>query len=308
LGLQEDFWLEFDRYMEMERGLGSTFFFLPFKNYAGKRHSSSAPKLRAAPYDVFAIKPELLKLVENGCEVGLHGIDAWQGLQEARTEMERIKEATGRSVVGIRMHWLYFDKESPKTLEEAGFPYDSTFGYNDAVGFRAGTAQAYCPTSAKRLLELPMNIQDTALFYPGRMHLSETEAWHSCRQVIESAKLFGGALTVNWHTRSLSPERLWGDFYAGLLKQFQDQGAWFGTAEEIVMWFRKRRALRFDQVHITEDGVDLKIEGSDPACHPPFLVRVHRPQAGRPANSTNDSPAVCSDIVWKGQTELSTAI
>ena len=40
----------------------------------------------------------------------------------------------------------------------------------------------------------------------------------------------GGALTVNWHTRSLSPERLWGDFYKELLAEIQTHRVWFGTA------------------------------------------------------------------------------
>lgn len=308
LGLQKDFWLEFDRYMEIEKGLGSTFFFLPFKNRPGKRQSGSAPKRRAAKYDVLAIKPELHKLMQHGCEVGLHGIDAWHGPQEARTELSRIREVTPQSEVGIRMHWLYFAEESPRALEEAGFSYDSTFGYNDAVGFRGGTAQAFCPMSVDTLLELPLSVQDTALFYPSRMNLSEPEAQESCQQVIEFTSLFGGALTVNWHTRSLSPERLWGDFYASLLKQIQHKGAWFGTAGEIVTWFRMRRALRFDQVRRAEDGLYLKITGANPGDHPPFLVRIHHPQSGRSMESMGPSPAIYSDVVWNGEAELRIAL
>ena len=30
-----------------------------------------------------------------------------------------------------------------KNLEEAGFLYDSTMGYNDAIGYWAGTSQIY---------------------------------------------------------------------------------------------------------------------------------------------------------------------
>jgi hypothetical protein len=303
LGLREDFWLEFDRYVEIEKGLGSTFFFLPFKNHPGRLSTGSAPKHRAAKYDVMAIEPELRKLMEHGCEVGVHGIDAWQSPQEGRTELRRIRDVTRRSEVGIRMHWLYFSEESPTALEAAGFSYDSTFGYNDAVGFRGGTAQAFCPTNAGTLLELPLSVQDTALFYPRRMNLSETEARESCQQVIEMTSFFGGALTINWHTRSLSPERLWGDFYAALLKQVQDKGAWFGTAEDIVTWFRMRRALRFEQVRNAEGGLYLKIKGSKPGNYPPFLIRVHHAQPGKPMSSMGPSAAIHSDVVWNGEFE-----
>src|SRR5439155_25937613 len=117
----------------------------------------------------------------------------------------------------VRMHWLYFSEDSPRILEEAGFSYDSSFGYNNTVGFRAGTSQAFCPLTAQSLLELPLTIQDTAMFYPAHLNLHEAEALDSCRRLIESASRFGGALTVNWHTRSLSPERLWGDVCRRLL-------------------------------------------------------------------------------------------
>jgi hypothetical protein len=278
LGLLDDFWLEFDRYMEIERELGSTFFFLPFKNVAGRLGPTPAPRCRAGKYDLAEIKEQVLDLVNNGCEVGLHGIDAWQDLQSAQSEQSRIREVTGQSDVGVRMHWLYWNEDSPETLEDAGFTYDSTFGYNDAIGFRAGTTQPFCPLGAERLLELPLNIQDSAMFYSDRMMLSETEALNACRDLIHSMSSLGGVLTVNWHTRSLSPERLWGDFYARLLKEIQTRRVWFGTAHEIVEWFRKRRALRFDSVEFGDAGVRVALSGLDRGPKSSFALRIHHPQ------------------------------
>lgn len=308
LGLQDDFWLEFDRYVQIEKGLGSTFFFIPFKNLQGVRGSGAAPEQRAAKYDVTEIKDQVRELLEHGCEVGLHGIDAWHDSQKARTELSRICEVTGQSKVGVRMHWLYFAEGSPKALEEAGFSYDSTFGYNDAVGFRGGTTQAFCPAVAEDLLELPLNIQDTAMFYPSRMNLSEAEALDSCKELIEFTSVFGGALTVNWHTRSLSPERLWGDFYLRLLKQIQNKRVWFGTAEEIVTWFRKRRALRFEQVRLADHSLRVKMTGPAPDSEPAFLVRTYHSKSGSPVDSVPATPTpTYSDMPWKGETELEIA-
>lgn len=64
--------------------------------------------------------------------------------------------------------------------------------------------------------------------------------------IIENAAEFGGVVTVNWHDRSIAPERCWGDFYVGLLDELKRGGAWFATAGETVAWFRKRRAATFD--------------------------------------------------------------
>ena len=276
LGLRDDFWLEFDRYMEIEKQLGSTFFFLPFKNVPGTLGIESAPKSRAAKYDVARISEQVAKLVENDCEVGLHGIDAWQNLECAQSERNRIRQITGKSEFGIRMHWLYWKETSPEILEEAGFTYDSTFGYNNAIGFRAGTTQPFCPLGAESLLELPLNIQDSAMFYCDRMGLSEDKALNACKELLQS--MSGGVLTVNWHTRSLSPERLWGEFYAALLKEIETHRVWFGTAQQIVGWFRKRRALRFDSVCFEENSVRVALSTADGRPEQSFTVRVHHPR------------------------------
>lgn len=305
LGWKDDFWLEFDRYMEIEKGLGSTFFFIPFKNDAGTRGSDPAPKRRAAKYDLAEIRGCLRELVEQRCEIGLHGIDAWQAPTKAQAEVSRIGEVAGQPPVGVRMHWLYFSEESPKMLEEAGLSYDSTFGYNDGVGFRAGTSQAFRPIGVKELLELPLGVQDTALFYPGRMHLSEGEAMVVCKNLMKSMELFGGVLVVNWHTRSLSPERLWGEFYTELLNQIRQHRVWFATAQQIVSWFRTRRAARFDGVEFAEDVVSVRMSGLPIEAHPPLLLRVHYPNAslGGPV-STAASTHFRLDTALSGETEL----
>ena len=306
LGLIEDFWLEFDRYMEIEKGLGSTFFFIPFKNYPGTRNSQPAPKRRAAKYDLLTIKKEIRALIDNGCEVGLHGVDAWQGTEQARTELSRIQEVTRQPNAGVRMHWLYWADTSPKALEEAGLSYDSTFGYNDAVGFRAGTAQAFCPLGGESFIELPLIAQDTALFYPDRMGLSETEAMDSCRQLIRQALLFGGVLTINWHTRSLSPERLWGDFYQEFLNEIKEHRVWFRTAGHAVRWFQSRRALQFERVQFVEDGLQLKVSlpTFEPG-QPPFTLRIHHPMVNGAVETDTGTQCPYADIPWKGEAELS---
>jgi len=307
-GWLPDFWLEFDRYREIEKGCGSTFFFLPYKNRPGEQLSGPAPKRRAAKYDLAEFKEELQGLAGSGCEIGLHGIDAWLCAKKGREERSRILEMTGQSEVGVRMHWLYFAADSPKALEEAGFSYDSTFGYNDAVGFRGGTAQAFCPPRAENLLELPLNIQDTAMFYPDRMNLREMEALDSCKRMIQFASIFGGALTLNWHTRSLSPERLWGDFYLRLLEELRTYRVWFATGAEIVRWFRNRRALRFDRAEFAENRWRLQLAGTPLDGQPSFVVRTYQPKLAHTRRIA--PPALAppySDTPWKGETVLEIA-
>jgi hypothetical protein len=190
------------------------------------------------------------------------------------------------------MHWLCYDEAAPARLEAAGYAYDSTSGYNDAVGFKAGTAQAFRPLAASRLLELPLHIQDTALFFPKRLHLGEDEAALRCQAIWQSVERHGGVLTVLWHERSLAPERQWGDFYARLLEILRGRSTWFGTARDVVQFFRRRRALTLGEP--TFDGRSVLVpvhddyEGSPEGPAP--CVRVHVPGTGKGRRKYVDVP------------------
>jgi hypothetical protein len=301
VGLAEDFWLEFDRYTHIEKGLGSTFFFIPFKGRAGGSNSGPAPDGRAAKYDVGSLTQQLYRLIKNGCEVGLHGIDAWRNSESACSESSRIREVTGNREIGVRMHWLYWNNDSAKAIERAGLKYDSTCGYNDAIGFWAGTTQPFSLWNAESLLEVPLNIQDTALFYPDRMALSENEALNACKELIHRTSLFGGVLTLNWHTRSLSPERLWGDFYLQLLQQIQKYRVLFGTVMQVEEWFRARRALRFECVRFNSTGVHVSFSKVVPHSGPPFVIRVHLPRPTGASSAPCMNEDTYQDVEWNGK-------
>jgi hypothetical protein len=247
LGLSKDFWQEFgERYLELEKGLASTFFVIPFQNRAGKTLQGQAPHFRAARYGASDIAGSIRTLIASGCEVGLHGIDAWLNSADGRKELEEIRRLTGVHEIGVRMHWLYFDQRSPSVLEEAGAAYDSTIGYNETVGYRAGTSQVFKPLGVRELLELPLHVMDTALFYPAHRGLSSRQAGELLTQFVDRVVQFGGCLTINWHDRSLMPERMWDTCYRDLIQELKIRGAWFATAKQAVAWFQKRRSAVFE--------------------------------------------------------------
>jgi len=279
LGLSKDFWHAFeDSYMELEKDLRSTFFVIPFKDRPGRNSSGVAPTFRAARYGAADIADTIQKLMIAGCEVGLHGIDAWCDSAQGRVELEEIRRLTGVSRIGVRMHWLYYDQRSPIALESSGAAYDSTIGYNETVGYRAGTTQAYKPLGVTRLLELPLHVMDTALFYPAYLGLSPGQARTLLGRIADNAVQFGGCLTVNWHDRSLAPERLWDTPYRELVQDIRNRGAWFATAIETVTWFQKRRSVVFERDPLDPDAVRARVL-ADNGRHLPILrLRIHRPR------------------------------
>jgi hypothetical protein len=291
LGLCEDFWLPFGRYLEVEQGRPSTFFLIPFKNQCGQALDGRDSKRRAVRYDVEDVQEWLPILRERGCEAAVHGLDAWNDSSKGRQELDRIGSRTGEGNPGVRMHWLYFSEESPREIEAAGFGYDSTCGYNDAVGFRAGTSQVFRPPGTCELLELPLHVQDTAMFFPGRMHSTESEAWALFKGVLEHCRRHGGVLTVLWHDRSLVPERLWDQFYLAVLKELSSAQTWFATAGDVVEWFRSRREVRFGDVSRTDDGFEVTLDHVPVGAKQDLVLRVTVGGGGPDGGATSiDSP------------------
>jgi hypothetical protein len=270
-GLVRDPWSPFDDYAAVEDGARSTFFLVPFGGQPGVAPDGTVDTLRAVPYGIGEIRTEACVAEERGCELAVHGLDAWRDAGAGRAELAELTAITKRATAGVRMHWLYFDRDSGQRLEDAGFDYDSTWGYNEAVGYRAGTSQPFRLTGTSRLLELPLSIMDSALFSGKRLGLDAARAAQLCDPIVANAKQFGGTLVVNWHERSLAPERLWGRFYRELLEKIErGNRVWFAKAGEAVEWFRWRRSIRFVS---DATQVAVRADGANPhsAC-----IRVHR--------------------------------
>jgi peptidoglycan/xylan/chitin deacetylase (PgdA/CDA1 family) len=301
LGWAKDFWSPFEWYLRVEKDLAATYFLIPFKRLMGEQVPGKHAARRATAYDVGDIQRWATTLCREGCELGVHGIDAWHSVEKGRAELARIALITGESAIGIRIHWLLYNSNSASVLEESGYAYDSTAGYNETIGYRCGTTQVFRPQGAETLLELPLHIQDGALFYHNRLNLSEPEAEKRCKDLIENAGQFGGVLTVLWHDRSHGPERFWGDFYISLVDVLKSSDAWFATATQAVSWFRKRRDVRFERLGIA-DGVRAFPSKEGEEALPPLCLRVYQPPIGHDAQPAGEATCAFNDIPWNTKT------
>jgi hypothetical protein len=297
MGVVRDIWQPFEDYARAEAGRPSTFFLVPFNGRAGVAADGTVAPDRAVPYGIREIRADVQSARDAGAELAVHGIDAWRDADAGRAELHELTPVTGQATAGIRMHWLYFAPDSPVRLEAAGFEYDSTWGYNEAVGYRAGTSQVFRLPATRSLMELPMSIMDSALFYADRMGLAGDAALEACRRIIAKAVQYGGTVVVNWHCRSLAPERLWGPFYRQLLCEMGENGrAWFATASDTVAWFRWRRSIHFSR---DTGAAGITVAAAAAATGPAALVRIHRPSDG-------DRPV--EEMVFDGRQELRLAL
>ena len=293
-GWAKDFWEPFEWYLKAEKDLAATYFLIPFKHRSGENVPGPNTARRATAYDIGDIPAWTQKLLNENCEIGVHGLDAWHSAEHGRVEKARVESVTQGCSSGIRMHWLLRDPDTPLRLEQAGYTYDSTFGYNETVGYHAGTCQVFRPLGARTLLELPLHIQDGALFYPQRLDLSEPEAQNRCQALIDNSTKLGGVLTVLWHDRSHAPERFWGDFYVGILRTLKSFNPWFGTASQVVNWFQKRREVQFERTDAS-GNIRLHYEGEN--IQPPLRIRYYPAFIG----SKNEASTGFVDISWNGR-------
>jgi hypothetical protein len=304
LGWAKDFWLPFEWYLEVEKGLPATYFLIPFKKRAGDKVAVPHAQKRAAPYDISDIPEWTASLVQAGCEIGVHGIDAWHSVDKAREEFQRVAAVVPQPGIGVRMHWLLRDQNTLEVLDQSGYDYDSTSGYNEAPGYLCGTTQVFRPLGGRTLLELPMHIQDGALFFGERLDLSEAEAWELCARMIQDVRKFGGVTTILWHDRSPGPERFWGDFYIRLVREIKAQKPWFAAAGQAVSWFRQRRGVVFERLG-TGDVVGRAMAGAKTTPGVPQMVlRVHRARRsdeGTPRHA--GEVAETFDLPWTGETQ-----
>ena len=294
VGLGRDFWQPFHDYAAADAHRGSTFFLAPFKKRPGVAPDGTTDPVRGVGYSIADIKPEIAAAANPRTEFAVHGIDAWRDAEAGRAELAQLTAVTRSERVGVRMHWLYFSGESTRVLEAAGFDYDSTCGFNDAVGYKAGTSQAFRPLGCSTLLELPLSIMDSALFYRGRMELTRDAALGVSRTLVAAARRLGGTLVVNWHDRSLAPERQWNTAYRSLLDEIEADGpVWFATAAEAVDWFRWRRSIAFRSA---ADSNDVVIDTcAAQTSLPGGRIAVHRP--GRLGQEPEERPFVAGESV-----------
>lgn len=185
---------------------------------------------------------DLLKvIVKNGWEVGLHGSrEASSNLSVLKSEKNKLEQVLGQKIVGYRNHYLMF--KTPQTwenLQEAGFSYDTTFGYADAVGFRSGLCHPFKPYNLLEnklidLVEIPLVEMDRTLEHLG---YDSEKILTLTKEMIDNVCDRGGVMTILWHNTELVGEKI--KIYEEILKYAQSKQAWITSAKEVYDWYTR---------------------------------------------------------------------
>lgn len=194
----DPYW-SFDKILadEGRSGASSTFFLL----------ADHAHALDGGGSESYAeLRPRLVEaLLDGGAEVGLHGsYSAADDPARLVAEKQRLEELAG-PVRGQRYHFLRVDpNRNLKDVEKAGFAYDSSLGFSDTPGFRAGIAHPFRPWDLERdapraLIEVPLAAMDVTFSAKRYLNLSARQADVRLRGLLDRAAEYGGGFAVLWH-------------------------------------------------------------------------------------------------------------
>jgi len=155
----------------------------------------------------------------NGIEMGAHpGYYTYHSREKLRDEFKEIQTAIEDRLIGGRQHYLRWSPKTWEDWEACGAAYDSTLGYADAIGFRAGTCIPYKPwlvgqAREANILEIPLLVMDVTLApYPG----GPEEQFERIMAIVAKCRLVGGVFTLLWHNNSLMAPG-YGDTYVRLI-------------------------------------------------------------------------------------------
>ena len=216
---------------EAESGVGATWFLLARKDFEDPRQNYL--------FDVVAREQVLDNLGQ--LEIGLHGSPESAFDQDVLEEELDQLRALGFDPVGYRTHYLHFDyQESFSILEAAGIKYDSTLGYWENVGFRAGISFPFFPFNIEenrpfRVLEIPLIVMDTTLHSHKAMNLNPLRAARTLRRLIDMAERYQSHVSLLWHNTTFDPVDYpgWGKLYWRTIDYALRKKGWVTSLQKI---------------------------------------------------------------------------
>jgi hypothetical protein len=213
---------------------GSTFFVLG---------AHRDPHDGASPEAYERLRPRAVEtLADAGAEIGVHGSYAAADDLGLLVDEKRLVESLGADVRGQRYHYLRVDPHRNLTpLAGLGFAYDTSLGFSDAVGFRAGIARPFRPWDFERdapadVVELPLAVMDVTLAEDRYLGLSARAAWPRLEHLLDWAAEARAAFAVLWHPDRFDPPTSggWDRVFYRLIEAVGERGGRCVSGDELV--------------------------------------------------------------------------
>ena len=217
-----DYWC-FDSWTELENALNIKSVYYFFARSDDQNRFNPKRWFLDPSYDIKRnkrLKEKCKELVSNGNRIGING-SYFSAANEGLfcKEKEILEDSINCEITKSRQHWLkYYETKTPYIHNKAGLKEDSTIGFNDIPGFRAGVASIYNTYDHQnnRLLpfkEIPLVVMDSHLY-----DYSVDSDSHNLRWLCDSMKKIKNfMISVDWHQRVISKDYGWNAGYKDIV-------------------------------------------------------------------------------------------
>lgn len=227
---------QINNYMNLEESYGakSEFYFIQGKKHRfGSRYS-----LKQAYGELMDIKNKDKFII--GLHTNFFSFDDSEKIEEEKSLIENCAVVKIKS---CRNHYLKFTiPDTWMKLKDAGIKFDTTIGYSDRNGFRAGTSKAFVPFNILKqdivdIYEIPLILMDVSIM---EKPLSFQEKWEEIKLIIDRAKEYIGTASIVWHENVLT-EKEYREMYERILGYIKHCNGEFVTHEDLEEKFNNQR-------------------------------------------------------------------
>ncbi len=228
--LKQPYW-QFEKIIEIENkfNVKSSFYILN-ESYPFNVFKIKTWPLSIGYYDIH--DKQLIKTLKyldnNGWEIGVHGSYlSYNNIVLLKKEKRTLEDIIGHKIDGIRQHFLNRSEETWTLQKEAGFLYDSSFGYKKKVGFQDKKYLPFTPSGMTDFKVVPLTIMDSNIMIC-------KNPWKEALRIIDEAEQNHACLVINWHQRVFNNKEFTGfsDLYIQIIKECQARNGHFYTIGE----------------------------------------------------------------------------
>ena len=207
------YWTGVDRLLEEagSRGLRATFYFIP-RTTDPIRDGDNRPE---DPTTGRLIR----RIHEAGHEIGVHpGYNTFRFPEAYADSVTHLRETLAKlgidqKELGSRQHYLRWSSTiTPALCEAADINHDSTLGYAQRPGFRAGTARDFPMFDLVRrrgldCVQRPLILMDRTLLSAQYAKSDRDRDLDLARRIAKTSRHYGGNFNILWHNTSFIPRR-----------------------------------------------------------------------------------------------------
>ena len=301
---ENPYW-NFSRLLELyqEKNWRATFFFLA-KTWekSGLRYNIKTPRFR-----------ELFKaILAGGHEIGLHSSRfIFDRPEDYFREKNKLETIIDREIKGVRQHYLrILFPDGWRYLNAAGFQYDSSCGYNNGIGFRAGTSFPFnirFPdlSDSSEIYEVPIFLMDYPWIVP---QATFEENWSKFEDQMILLKKTGGLANLLWHPNNIA-ENTYRDYWDKMISWIGQGDLYLDSLENILQWWKSRSAVEL--THLSVDKAQFNFELNSDARIENLTLEILSPKAlnlvqrdGRLAKLENNTYHFRIPVLEPGRTKF----